>query len=200
MGYFPQRQAWVHPDPARASRYVTRGYHIQRDAGVSRAGMTRRRHIAPEPLPRGRTWMAMEQAAVPVTVPLALFPRGRRHRRRSPEGWTPARSRLRRWTPTPTACPRCDYNAAFTRRPNGHTQAISNVQPVPQARPAQDRTRITRTILPLVSQPALAPGEGTRPGTEAQPSVPPTSGRPAFVFPRLREAGHRGRRPQESDR
>ena len=28
MGYFPQRQAWVHPDPERASRYVTRGYHV----------------------------------------------------------------------------------------------------------------------------------------------------------------------------
>jgi hypothetical protein len=28
VGYFPQRQAWVNPDPARASRYVTRGYHV----------------------------------------------------------------------------------------------------------------------------------------------------------------------------
>ena len=73
--------------------------------------------------------MATKQAAVPVAAPPALSPRERRHRRSSPGDWTPARSRMRRRTLTPTVRPPCDHDAGFIRRPDGHTQAISNVQP-----------------------------------------------------------------------
>jgi hypothetical protein len=164
---------------------------------------------AAEPLPRGRTWMATKQAAVPEAAPPALSPRERRHRRSSPGDWTPARSRMRRWTLTPTVRPPCDHDAGFIRRPDGQTQAISNVQPALQVSPAQDRARVTRTILPLVSQTALAPGERAPPGgcrvMRGSPQwsaagVPPPSGRPVVVSSRLQEAGHRRRRPQESDR
>ncbi len=52
-------------------------------------------------------------------------------------------------------------NTNLNYGPNGHAQNILNIQPVIPIELNADWNLITRTILPLVSQPGLAPGEGT---------------------------------------
>ncbi len=49
----------------------------------------------------------------------------------------------------------------FNYGPRGHAQNVLNIQPVMPIELSADWNLITRTILPLVSQPGLAPGEGT---------------------------------------
>lgn len=83
-------------------------------------------------------------------------------------------------TPAPDAAPRMDTDALaraaqnpiaamisvpfqnntnFNYGPNGHTQNILNIQPVVPFRLNDDWNVITRTILPVISQPSFAPGE-----------------------------------------
>jgi hypothetical protein len=52
-------------------------------------------------------------------------------------------------------------NTNFNYGPNGHIQNILNIQPVVPIRLSEDWNLVTRTILPLISQPAFAPGGGT---------------------------------------
>jgi hypothetical protein len=49
-------------------------------------------------------------------------------------------------------------NTNFNYGPNGHTQNILNIQPVVPFRVNEDWNVITRTILPVISQPSFAPG------------------------------------------
>jgi hypothetical protein len=56
-------------------------------------------------------------------------------------------------------------NTNFNYGPHSHTQNVLNIQPVVPFRLSDDWNLVTRTILPLVSQPGLAPGEGTTFGT-----------------------------------
>ncbi len=52
-------------------------------------------------------------------------------------------------------------NTNFNYGPNGHIQNVLNIQPVVPIRLNEDWNLVTRTILPVISQPGLAPGEGT---------------------------------------
>lgn len=52
-------------------------------------------------------------------------------------------------------------NTNFNFGPNGHTQNVLNIQPVIPIRLNEDWNLVTRTILPVISQPGLTPGEGT---------------------------------------
>lgn len=50
-------------------------------------------------------------------------------------------------------------NTNFNYGPNGHAQNILNIQPVVPFRLNDDWNVITRTVLPVISQPGFAPGE-----------------------------------------
>ena len=52
-------------------------------------------------------------------------------------------------------------NANFNYGPNGHIQNVLNIQPVVPVRLNEDWNLVTRTILPVISQPEFTPGEGT---------------------------------------
>lgn len=52
-------------------------------------------------------------------------------------------------------------NTNFNYGPYNHTQNVLNIQPVVPVSLGSDWNLVTRTILPVISQPALAPGEGT---------------------------------------
>ncbi|PWS34397.1 neuromedin U [Falsiroseomonas bella] len=52
-------------------------------------------------------------------------------------------------------------NTNFNYGPRNHTQNILNIQPVIPFGLNEDWNIITRTILPVISQPGFAPGEGT---------------------------------------
>ncbi|MGG5820447.1 hypothetical protein [Falsiroseomonas sp. HW251] len=74
-------------------------------------------------------------------------------------------------------------NTNFDYGPNGHTQNILNIQPVVPIEVTPDWNLITRTILPVISQPALQPGEGTTFGLGAtQASFFLSPARPGHVI------------------
>jgi hypothetical protein len=52
-------------------------------------------------------------------------------------------------------------NVNFGYGPNEHIQNVLNIQPVVPFRLNEQWNLVTRTILPLISQPGLVPGEGT---------------------------------------
>jgi hypothetical protein len=58
-------------------------------------------------------------------------------------------------------------NTNFNYGPNGHTQNVLNIQPVIPIGLNEDWNLITRTILPVISQPAFEPGQGTTFGVGA---------------------------------
>lgn len=49
----------------------------------------------------------------------------------------------------------------FRYGPNGHIQNVLNIQPVLPVGVSEDWNVVTRTIVPVISQPELVPGEGT---------------------------------------
>jgi hypothetical protein len=52
-------------------------------------------------------------------------------------------------------------NMNFGYGPNDHIQNVLNIQPVVPFSLNEDWNLVTRTILPLISQPGMAPGQGT---------------------------------------
>lgn len=52
-------------------------------------------------------------------------------------------------------------NTNFNYGPNGHIQNVLNVQPVVLIRLNEDWNLVTRTILPVISQPGMTMDEGT---------------------------------------
>ncbi len=74
-------------------------------------------------------------------------------------------------------------NLNFNYGPNGHTQNLLNIQPVVPIRLNDDWNLITRTILPVISQPEFTPGQGTTFGLGAtQASLFLSPGRPGHVI------------------
>jgi hypothetical protein len=49
----------------------------------------------------------------------------------------------------------------FGYGPNDHIQNVLNIQPVVPFSLNEDWNLVTRTILPLISQPGMTPGQGT---------------------------------------
>ena len=52
-------------------------------------------------------------------------------------------------------------NTNFNYGPRGHIQNVLNIQPVIPVGLNEDWNLVTRTIVPLISQPGFEPGEGT---------------------------------------
>jgi hypothetical protein len=52
-------------------------------------------------------------------------------------------------------------NMNFGYGPNDHIQNVLNIQPVVPFSLNEDWNLVTRTILPLISQPGMTPGQGT---------------------------------------
>jgi hypothetical protein len=52
-------------------------------------------------------------------------------------------------------------NTNFNYGPRNHTQNILNIQPVVPVRLSGDWNLVTRSILPVISQPGMSPGQGT---------------------------------------
>lgn len=74
-------------------------------------------------------------------------------------------------------------NTNFNYGPNGHIQNVLNIQPVVPIHLNEDWNLITRTIVPVISQPAMTPGEGTTFGLGAtQASFFLSPGRPGEVI------------------
>jgi hypothetical protein len=74
-------------------------------------------------------------------------------------------------------------NTNFNYGPNGHTQNVLNIQPVIPFRLTDDWNLVSRTIVPVISQPEFTPGQGTTFGLGAtQASVFLSPGRPGSVI------------------
>lgn len=58
-------------------------------------------------------------------------------------------------------------NTNFNQGPRDHAQNVPNVQPAVPVSLNPDRNLISRTILPVISQPGLEPGQGTTFGLDA---------------------------------
>ena len=82
----------------------------------------------------------------------------------APTGRTALAAELARATQNPVAdliSVPFQNNANFNYGPFGHVQNILNIQPVVPLHVTPDWNIVTRTILPVISQPAFVAGEGT---------------------------------------
>ena len=124
-----------------------------------------------------------EPAAEPMQPP--------RHERRSESATDSQRRRRTRW-PTSSAC-RSRTTSTSTLAPSKRSVWILNIQPVIPIKLTDDWNLITRTIVPIINQPPLAPGVDQATGMgDINPSVflSPSGSKefiwgigPTFTFP-----------------
>jgi hypothetical protein len=166
VGYFPQRQAWVHPDPERASRYVTRGYHVPTGRRRFESGHDKAKAYRPRTTPSREDVDGKEAGSRGNDHGTGAIPTG-------VGAADPGRRRHRSYARTGIGSPARSYPSSFSRPRCGESLSRSRCRERERWRPPRDECSTTmersstfsphRLVRPLLFSGFQEPGHPRRP-------------------------------------